>query len=140
MPFLVIFIVIPLLEIVFFTQIGDEIGFFNAFLLLILNALIGGVILRYQGMITVMALGNALNRGKVPLSEIFDGFCLVAAALLLIIPGFISDIFGYILLIPGARQFLRVLIRDHTDWYTDKDTPIEGDYQRLDDDNPRIGS
>jgi UPF0716 protein FxsA len=147
MPFLLIFIVIPLLEILVFGEVSDEIGFFKAVLLIFLDVIVGSFILRYQGLVSIIALRDAIGRGKIPLSELFDAFCLVAAGALLIMPGFISDVFALVLLIPGGRQFLRVMIRNYTDWDVEakatRNTPtgrpdLEGDYERLDDDNKLI--
>lgn len=114
MPFLVIFIVIPLLELMVFAAIGDEIGLFNALFLALITAIIGGALVRKQGLETIVALQKASQAGKMPMSELFDGFCLVIAGATLITPGFITDTIGFLLLVPAIRGAIKSYIRDHT--------------------------
>ena len=73
MPFLIIFIVIPLMELFVFANVSEHIGIFTTLLLAFLTAIIGGSVVRHQGMHTIMAMRGALDQGQVPLSEIFDG-------------------------------------------------------------------
>jgi len=119
MPFLIIFVIIPMLEIMVFMQVGREVGFFTTLFLAFLTAIIGGAIVRHQGMQTIVSMRTAMDRGKIPLSEIFDGFCLVAAGAMLITPGFVTDTLGFSLLIPPVRTLLREVIRKHTNWYAE---------------------
>lgn len=154
MPFFIIFVIIPLIEILVFMEVGQEIGIFTTLMLALLTAIIGGFLVKLQGLQTLIAIKVSLDHGKVPLSEIFDGFCLVAAGALLITPGFVTDAIGFSLLIPQVRNFLRQQIRTRTSWhaeeemqegqrYTYKDTGrdtgvIEGEYERLDDEDEKV--
>lgn len=145
--FYVFFVILPLLELWVFVEMSSEIGFFSALMLLFLSAMVGGIIVRYQGLTTLLAVHLAIKGGKFPLTDIFDGMCLVAAGALLILPGFLSDIAAFFLLIAPLRSLLRKVIRDHTSWGAEiKDSPfereratsvdvIEGEYERLDDDS-----
>lgn len=116
MPFLIIFIIIPLAELFVFGLVGDEIGLFNALLLALLTAVIGGAIVRHQGLQTLFAVQQTMRDGKMPLGELFDGICLVIAGATLITPGFITDTIGFLLLIPQFRRTLQEVIKKHTNW------------------------
>ncbi|MCB1532212.1 MAG: FxsA family protein [Alphaproteobacteria bacterium] len=146
MPFFVIFIILPLLELMVFASVGEEIGLINTLLLALITAIIGGALVRHQGMQTIMAMRDAAERGKVPLSELFDGFCLVVAGATLITPGFITDTIGFLLLIPAVRGAVKSYIRDHTNWSVgggefygnaQQNNPniIEADYEDITDEN-----
>jgi UPF0716 protein FxsA len=107
MVLLVLFILIPLIEIALFAAIGGEIGVLNTLLLCVASATAGIMILQRQGLSTFFNLNEANNRGEVPIQQIFDGFCLFIAGILLIIPGFFTDFIAFALLIPPVRVFLR---------------------------------
>lgn len=110
MPLFIIFILIPMVEIAVFIAVGEHIGLGTTLLLAFLTAIIGGIIIRRQGMETVVSLRTQMERGGLPLKEIFDGFCLVAAGALLITPGFVTDTMGFLLLIPKIREGLRHIL------------------------------
>ncbi len=114
MPFLLIFVVIPLLELMIFFSVGEHIGFFPALLCAFLTAIIGGSIVRFQGFQTLFSFRDSVSKGKLPKNEIFDGFFIVAAGALLITPGFLTDTIGFLLLIPVFRRFLRHIIEKNT--------------------------
>ncbi len=116
MPFIVIFILIPLMELATFASVSEHIGIWTTLTLAFVTAIIGGLLVKYQGLQTILSMRGAMDQGKMPLNEIFDGFCLVAAGALLITPGFITDTVGFALLIPPVRAALRDIIRKHTDW------------------------
>ncbi|OUS14487.1 hypothetical protein A9Q97_03750 [Rhodospirillales bacterium 47_12_T64] len=105
--FLFLFIGIPLLEIVVLIEVGDQIGLWSTLGLIILTAVIGTWMLRYQGLATIANAQKQLNQGAVPAKEIFDGICLLAAGALLLTPGFVTDSIGFSLLIPPVRELLR---------------------------------
>lgn len=145
MPFLVIFILIPFVELAVFASVSEHIGIWTTLSLAFLTAILGGFLVKYQGLQTIIAMREAMDRGQMPLTEIFDGFCLVAAGALLITPGFVTDSVGFALLIPPVRAGLRHLIRTHTTWAVSAGTDewsgrassfdgdiIEGEYERMD--------
>jgi UPF0716 protein FxsA len=116
MPLFLVFLAFPFVELVIFVFVSTHIGFWTTIGLCLLTALLGSALLRFQGFQTLFALRKAANKGKMPLNEIFDGFCLVAAGVLLITPGFLSDVLGFLLLIPVFRNVLRRTIVSHTTW------------------------
>lgn len=122
MPFFIIFIAIPFVEIMIFMAVGDEIGFFNTLALAFFTAITGGLIVQKQGHDTLLAIQRALSGGALPLREFFDGICLVAAGAMLITPGFLTDILGFSLLIPAVRRGLRHVLQTHTHWMNDTDS------------------
>jgi len=141
MPFLIIFIIIPFAEIMVFFAVGEHIGFFTALMLAFLTAILGGIIVKYQGLKTILSVRGSLGKGKLPAGALFDGLCLVAAAAMLITPGFITDILGFSLLIPPVRAVLRALIAKRTTLFTpakgESDAYIlEGDYETIDPNDP----
>lgn len=134
MPFFALFVLFPLLELWVFVETCGEIGFFMALMLLILAGVVGGGLVRYQGFQTVLAMHDAMDRGRLPLDTLFDGFCVVAAGILLIFPGFLSDIMAILLLMPRMRGLLRGFIQKHPSWHTSDTGVIEGEYERVLDD------
>ncbi|MEH6629445.1 MAG: FxsA family protein [Halopseudomonas aestusnigri] len=105
--FLFLFIGIPLLEIIVLIEVGDQIGLWSTIGLIILTAVIGTWMLRFQGLATLVNAQKQLNQGAIPAKEIFDGICLLAAGALLLTPGFVTDSIGFALLIPPVREVLR---------------------------------
>ncbi len=151
MPFIILFVIIPLLELAIFGAVSEHIGLITALFLALLTAMIGGNVVRMQGLMTIASMRTSMDRGKIPTAELFDGFCLVAAGALLITPGFLTDAIGFALLVPAFRSALRTIIKQHTDWVvetnysgtgnggsfyrhsTDSDI-IEGEYENIDPD------
>ncbi len=137
MPFLVLFILIPIAEVYAFLAVGDEIGILNTLLLCIVTAFIGGYLVKRQGIETLFNAQKNLQGGKLPVQQLFDGFCLIIAGALLLTPGFVTDIAGFLLLLPPFRQFLsqKLSNSDRFKVYTGKNTPksddntIEGDFE-----------
>lgn len=107
MPFLIIFVLIPLSEVLVFIQVSGHIGLGTALLMALLTAILGGMIVKYQGISTLMAAQDTLRQGGMPTKELFDGLCIVAAGATLITPGFITDALGFALLVPPIRDILR---------------------------------
>ncbi len=155
MPFFLIFILIPFVEISVFISVGGEIGLFNTLALSLLTAIIGGSIFRYQGLKTFHQAMYSMNRAELPVKELFDGFCLVIAAAMLVTPGFVTDTLGFLLLVPVFRDALRRFVSRHmkvdvhggsfyhgqgnhpyspSDKYQDRKNggAIEGEYEKLD--------
>ena len=108
--FFLIFIVLPALEIFFMIKIGAEIGAFNTVALIFLTALVGIFYARLQGMQTLKSGLINLYQNRIPIYELISGASIAFAALLLIIPGFLTDVVGFILLIPITRNILLKII------------------------------
>lgn len=108
-----LFFIIPLIEIYFLVQVGEQIGAWMTILLVIITAVIGVTLLREQGMRTLMKANQAMQTGKMPAQEMFDGFILAAVGILLVTPGFFTDAIGFLLLIPMIRKaLLQMLLRN----------------------------
>ncbi|MCW8916487.1 MAG: FxsA family protein [Magnetovibrio sp.] len=101
------FIGIPLIEIGLFIQVGEAIGLWSTIAVVILTAIVGTALLRHQGFNTLTRVQNAMNQGEMPMDAVFDGFCLLAAGLLLLTPGFFTDAIGFLLFTPPLRALLR---------------------------------
>lgn len=97
---------LPLLEIAGFIIVGGWIGVLPTLLLIVLTAMLGFFILRIQGFVTLMQVQRRVQRGEHPATEVLSGALLMLGGLLLVIPGFITDIAGLLLLIPIVRMFV----------------------------------
>jgi len=107
MPFFILFVLIPLAEIMVFVMVSGKIGLGTALLFALFTAVLGGALVRFQGLHTLMSAQSSLQSGGLPTKELFDGLCIVAAGATLITPGFITDILGFALLVPALRDILR---------------------------------
>ncbi len=113
MIFLILFIMIPLIEIALFMTIGGEIGVLWTLLMCAFTALLGGSIIRVQGLGTLLSARNRMENNQMPVKEMLDGLCLAFAGATLITPGFFTDAIGFALLIPPVRHFIQqYLIRN----------------------------
>ncbi len=101
---LLLILLLPILEIVGFIQVGDWIGAGPTIGLLLLSAMLGVFLVRHRGLASLTRAQTAAAQGQAPIGAVLDGFCEVAAGILLIIPGFLSDLFGLILLIRPLRR------------------------------------
>ena len=104
--FFVVFIALPALEIFLMIKIGAEIGALNTVAIIFLTAIIGIYYARLQGIQTLRSGVTSLYQNKTPIYEIISGASIAVAALLLIIPGFLTDTIGFLLLIPFSRNIL----------------------------------
>lgn len=102
---------LPLAEIAGFVIVGREIGLGMTLLLVLLSAIVGVVLLRVQGFAVIKRVQEATRTGADPGREVLGGALMFVAALLLIIPGFISDIFGLLLFVPPVRQAVAGYLR-----------------------------
>ena len=101
---LFLFIAVPITEIALFIQAGEHFGLWPTLGLIILTAIFGTALLRYQGLKTLHRVQESLNHGEMPIGEVFNGLCLLVAGALLLTPGFLTDGFGFALFVPGIRQ------------------------------------
>jgi UPF0716 protein FxsA len=106
MPILLWFLLLPILEIVGFIQVGDWIGAGPTIGLLLLSAVIGVLLIRHRGLASLSRVQGAALQGDAALSGLLDGVCVVIAGVLLIIPGFLSDLLALVLLIPPLRRVM----------------------------------
>ena len=131
-------ILIPVVEIYLFIKIGTNIGAFNTISLVFITAIIGVVYARYEGLNTLRSGFAQLIKNESPAYEIISGAAIAFAALLLIIPGFATDIIGFLLILPITRKLIFGKIFKNGDMKkeTKKDF-IDGDYEDIEDDNDR---
>lgn len=100
------FIVLPILEMYVLIKVGGNLGALNTVLLVLLTALIGVALLRVQGFRTLMNAKNKLGMAQLPAEEIITGIFLAIGGALLLTPGFITDTFGFLCLVPFTRRIL----------------------------------
>jgi UPF0716 protein FxsA len=110
----VLFIVVPIAELYVIVQVGEAIGVLPTLALLFLDAILGSVLLRYQGRGAWRRFNEALAQRRFPGREVADGVLIVIGGALLLAPGFITDVFGLLLLIPPSRAIARALLRRFT--------------------------
>ena len=102
----ILIIGIPLLEIFLFIKVGSYIGAFNTISLIIITAFVGIFYARYEGFNTMKSGISQLMRNEIPIYEMISGAALVFAAILLILPGFATDLLGFLLIFPPTRKIL----------------------------------
>jgi UPF0716 protein FxsA len=106
MPILLALLLIPLAEIAVFIQVGREIGLLQTLALLLADGLAGVLLLRLQGFAMLARLQQKVVAGEPPVRELFDAACLALAGLLLLLPGFLSDLLALLLLVPPVRALI----------------------------------
>ncbi|WP_457587453.1 FxsA family protein [Ensifer canadensis] len=147
---------LPLAEIAGFVIVGREIGLAMTLLLVLLSAIAGVILLRVQGFAVIRRVQEATRAGSDPGREVLGGALMFVAALLLMVPGFISDIFGLLLFVPPVRQAIASYLRSRMtvvtaassqSWHGPSHAPQErsqprvidlgeGEFSRTDDDEP----
>ena len=114
--FFLIFIVLPALEIFLMIEIGSEIGALSTLALIFLTAVVGVFFARIQGIQTLKSGLVNLYQNKIPIYDLMSGASIAFAAMLLIIPGFLTDFFGFVLLIPFTRKLLfKTILKNKTE-------------------------
>jgi UPF0716 protein FxsA len=109
-----VFIVVPIAELYVIIQVGELIGVVPTLLLLLLDAVAGSWLLKHQGRSAWRRFNQALAERRLPGKEVADGFLVILGGALLIAPGFITDIFGILLLVPPTRAVARRVLRRFT--------------------------
>ncbi len=104
--FLALFVGIPLLELYWLIEVGSVIGALPTLFLVVFTAVLGGMLVRMQGFSTALKVRDATARGEVPAIEMLEGAVLFIAGVVLLLPGFFTDVVGFLLLIPPLRQWL----------------------------------
>ena len=105
-PFIIFFLILPIIEIWALIKLGSYFGFFGTLTLIIGTAVIGIYIAKQQGLGIIFSLQSKLAQGRQALPEIVEGIALLLGALFFIIPGAITDLFGIVLIIPSLRRYL----------------------------------
>ncbi len=131
-------ILVPILEIYLFIKIGSEIGAFNTISLVFITAIIGIIYARYEGLNTIRSGFSQLVKNEIPAYEIISGAAIAFAALLLILPGFATDIIGFLIVFPFTRKLIFKKFSKNLKKKTDeKNNFIEGEFQDIEDDDDR---
>ena len=129
---LILIIAIPLIEIYLFIKIGSYIGAFNTISLILLTAIVGIWYARYEGFNTLKSGISQLMKNELPLYEMISGAALAFAAILLILPGFATDVFGLLLIFPVTRKLFFGKISEKYSKNKSKKNIIEGEYEDMD--------
>ena len=135
---LLLIISIPLIEIYLFIKIGSQIGAFNTISLILITAFIGIMYARYEGFNTFKSGMSQLVKNELPIYEIISGAALTFAALLLILPGFATDLIGLLIIFPPTRKlFLKKVSAKYSKNNQKKQNFINGEFEDIDEDNER---
>ena len=108
---LIAFITTPIIEIVIFIDVGERFGLWPTISAVILTAIIGTGLLRWQGFMTWQRATQSMQRGIFPVNEVFTGLCLIAAGVLLLTPGFLTDAIGFALFVPNLQRLIALFIK-----------------------------
>jgi UPF0716 protein FxsA len=128
---LIIFVLVPVVEMWILIEVGGWIGALPTIALVVLTATLGLSLLKRQGLSTLMSARRKMDEGSIPASELVSGVMIAVGGALLLTPGFVTDAIGFALLIPQTRQWLLFKLIDR---YRDK-IIIEGEFHRVDDRN-----
>ena len=137
-PVLLSIILIPILEVYLFIKIGSQIGAFNTILLIFITAVIGIYYAKYEGLNTIRSGFTQLIKNQVPAYEIISGAAIAFAAILLIIPGFSTDLLGFLLILPFTRRLIfGNLSNKFKGDVVKKKNYIDGEFEDIEDNDDR---
>jgi len=130
-------IAIPIIEIYLFIKVGSQVGALNTILLIFITAFFGIIYARYEGFNTLRSGMSQIIKNELPVYEIISGAALAFAALLLILPGFATDLLGLLIVFPPTRKliFRKVSIKQTSN--NKKSDYINGEYEDIDDENDK---
>ena len=135
---LIALILVPIIEIYLFIKIGGQIGAFNTISLIFITAIIGVFYARYEGLNTLRSGFSQLIKNEAPIYEIISGAAIAFAALLLIVPGFATDLFGFLLIFPLTRKLIfGKIINKFKNETKNKKPYIEGEFEDIEEDDER---
>ena len=131
-------ILVPIVEIYLFIKIGAYIGAFNTILLIFFTAMTGIFYARYEGLNTLRSGFSQMVKNEIPAYEIISGAAIAFGALLLIIPGFATDLLGFLIIFPLSRKLIFGKIsKNFKNQKKEKNHFIEGEFEDIDDDDDR---
>ena len=137
-PILLTIIIVPVVEIYLLIKIGSQIGAVSTILLIFSTAIIGVYYAKYEGLNTLKSGFSQLSRNETPAYEVISGAAIAFAALLLIIPGFVTDVLGFLLIFPLSRKIIfNKLAKKFKPKENKKNNFIDGDFEDIEDDNDR---
>ena len=133
-----IIILIPIIEIYLFIKLGSQIGAFTTISLIFVTAIIGVYYARYEGLNTLKSGFSQLSKNKPPAYEMISGAAIAFAAILLIIPGFLTDLTGFLLILPISRSFIfNLLFKKIKNKQTQKNDFIEGEFKDIEEEDDK---
>lgn len=106
-----LFTLIPAVEIFLLFQVGSQIGGLNTFFVVLATGILGATLARSQGLSILKRMQKDMGSGSLPGDQIIQGLMVFAGGLLLLTPGFMTDIFGFLLVLPGSRHFLMIVVK-----------------------------
>ena len=131
-------ILIPVIEIYLLIKIGSEIGAITTILLIFSTAIIGVYYAKYEGLNTLKSGFQQLSKNETPAYEVISGAAIAFAALLLIIPGFATDVLGFLLIFPITRKFFfKKLSKKFKNNKTSRNNFIDGEFEDIEEDDDR---
>ena len=131
-------ILVPIVEIYLFIKIGAKIGAFTTILLIFITAITGIIYARYEGLNTLRSAYSQMIKQETPAYEIISGAAIAFAALLLIIPGFATDIIGFLIILPVTRKLILGKVSTKIKKRkSDKNNFIDGEFEDIEDDDER---
>ena len=137
-PIFLSIILVPVVEIYVLIKVGSEIGAITTILLIFITAIIGIYYAKYEGLNTLRSGFVQLNKNEIPAFEVMSGAAIAFAALLLIVPGFVTDFFGFLLIFPPTRKILFKKFSKKTNKNKfKKNNFIDGEFEDIEDDNDR---
>jgi UPF0716 protein FxsA len=139
-PILLSIILIPAVEIFLFIKIGSQIGAVTTILLIFSTAIVGVYYAKYEGLNTLKSGFEQISKNQAPTYEMLSGAAIAFAALLLIIPGFATDIIGFLMIFPVSRKFLleKIFIKfKNKKTETEKKNFIEGDFEDIEEEDDK---
>ena len=128
---------IPIIEIYLFIKVGSQIGAFNTISLIFITAFLGVIYAKYEGFNTLRSGVSQIVKNELPVYEIISGAALAIAALLLILPGFATDMLGLLIIFPPTRKSILKKISNKKSQTSQKQDFINGEYEDIDDENDR---
>ena len=131
-------ILVPIIEIYLFIKVGGQIGAFNTISLIFITAIVGVIYARYEGLNTLKSGIIQFTKNELPAYEIISGATIALDAIMLIIPGFATDVLGFLLLFPLSRKlFLGKFLKIFKKKTSVKKTYIDGEFEDIEDDKNR---
>ena len=134
---LLLIIAIPVIEIYLFIKVGSQIGAFSTISLIFITAFLGIIYARYEGFNTLRSGMSQIVKNELPVYEIVSGAALAFAALLLILPGFMTDLLGLLIIFPPSRKLILKKVSNKKSHSNKKQDYINGEFEDIDEDNDR---
>ncbi len=136
--FFLAIILIPIIEIYLLIKIGSEIGALSTILLIFTTAIVGIYYAKYEGLNTLKSGFAQLSKNETPTYEVISGAAIAFAALLLIVPGFATDILGFLLIFPLSRRFIfNIFLKKLPQREQKRNNFIDGEFEDIEDDNDK---